>query len=459
MKTLNNNGKKTPQINLGPPKKEKKKDKSKVDSGANSKEFPGSKIDKNRKEIFGVSRIQDTLKRINEENVNKAKERKAQANKKFLKKGGSTKSKKEPRKEMNIEGEMELDEKSVNSQNSFLSKKRTTTREDFEEDEITEAKLADKDLKVLEDKLDLLKYTGDNDKDWMTLIKEAEEKYYNLELKRVQEIDAKSQLDYTKESISTQVIISAMKAGKIQSDDPERRFKWVIDDLNYFVNSKNEDDKKYKDEKVQIRCLLNGMVVVMQDLLLQINTLKQINIKHLIALKKLGEENIKLKVATDDRILQLEKPVTKWVKEENNEISPEEKRKREERRKIKEAEKSERIRKYKENKTWIEEEAWRKMSAGSKALHRFVFSDVHQNLTHEQWNTITREQKNMFINAKNDYREKRMREIEELGKKEKEKAEKAKRQFNFFQFRVIDKGIVCDLQGNPFRNSRYQKRY
>jgi len=53
----------------------------------------------------------------------------------------------------------------------------------------------------------------------------------------------------------------------------------------------------------------------------------------------------------------------------------------------------------------------------------------------------------------------RKKELEELEKKDKEKAEKARRQFNFFQYRVIDRGIVCDLRGVPFQNSKYQKRY
>lgn len=458
-KSLNNNVKKTPAINLAPPKKETKK-KEKTNSNTNSKEFPGSKIDKTRKEIFGVVTIQNTLKRINEQNEKARKERKAQANKKFYRKGGTTKTKKEARKDKE-DRNMEVDEenKSIESGNSFLSRKRILRKEDFEEDEVTEAKLKDEEVKILEDRLDLLKYTGDNEKDWMSLIKEAEKRYYDLEVTRVREINSQQQNDFTKKELPLTTTIAIMKEGKAPADDPERRFKWLLDDMNYFFNSKKEVDKEYRDEKVQMKCLMNSMVALMQDLIVQVNTLKQLNIKQLIALKKLGEETVKIKVATDDRILQIEKPVVKWVKEENKEDSPEEKKKREERKKLKQEAKLARIERYKKEKSWIEEEEWNKLSAGNKALHRFVFTDVHQNLTFEQWNTITRDQKNEFIKEKNAYREKRMKEIEELAKENKEKADKARRQFNFFQYRVIDRGIVCDLRGNPFQNSGYRKRY
>ena len=60
---------------------------------------------------------------------------------------------------------------------------------------------------------------------------------------------------------------------------------------------------------------------------------------------------------------------------------------------------------------------------------------------------------------KMEYRKKREKEIEDLEKSNKESANKQRKQFNFFKMRVIDRGVVTDLNGNPFRNTPYQKRY
>lgn len=460
--SLNDNKKTQHQINLGPPTRRKKKGFDKETN--NSKEFKGSKIsnEEKKKDIFGVFRINQTFERINEQEK-KRTERKIQANKKFIKRY----PKKEPRKDIekkekdenNIEEDMDID-----AEENLLNKKRERKENvEYEDDEvldeIVEPSMDEKDESVLNYNMDLLKFTGDGEKSWFDLIKEAEKGYSDLEADRAKEIPSTKQSMYSKNNLPLGTLIEAIKAGKAPVEEPERLYKWIIDDLDYFIKSPKQEDKPYKDETVQMKCIINSLLMIVHGLINQINYIKSFNMKQLLAVKKLGEDNIKLKMATQKKIGDIEKPVEKWLKEENHIESPEDKEKREERRKIKEAQKLERIERYKREKTWIEKDQWDKMSPGQKALHRFVFSDVHQNLTKEQWNSINREAKNKFMEEKVKFRQKRLIELEDLIKKDKEKGEKAKRQFMFFKFKVIDRGVVCDLRGNPFQNTQYRKRY
>ena len=449
------NGNQTHKIDLGPPStRREKKEPDKIIN--DSKEFKEAKMTEGQKtsrEIFGIQRIHDTLRRVNEQVNEKKKERKAQANKKLIKKKG----KKEERKD---KSDMELEDPGNDIKtDSMLSKKRMAPPIEEEDEEEESVKIDVKDKEYMDDQLENLKFSGDTEKDWKKLIKESEEEFVKLENKRTMALDPKVQSKFTLATLSTNELVMNMLAGKAPLDSPDRTLRWVLDDLKYFWNSTNENDKAYKDPACQIKCIINSLLAVVRDLVNEVNILKNIGTKQLIALKKLGEESVKLKIATDDRILQVEKPVERWLKNENNIESPEEKKLREDKRKIREAAKVVRIQKYKEEKTWIEKEDWEKMSAGLKAMYRFNFTDAHQNLTFDQWKSLNREKKNEFIERKRLFRIERKKELEELEKKDKEKAEKARRQFNFFQYRVIDRGIVCDLRGVPFQNSKYQKRY
>ena len=356
--------------------------------------------------------------------------------------------------------DIEDEENDIDTGGSFLSKKREKPDEDEEgkEKEESEIKMAEEEQKFIEDKLELLKFTGDIEKKWQDLLKEIEQALGKMEEIRVKELSNK-QSNFTNCKHSIAQVVQAMKQDTAVVDDPERTFKWMMDDLDYFISSNKEQDQEYKKENVQFKVSIMALLAIVHDLIKQIANFRMIFAKELIAVKKLGEDVVKLKVATDDRILQVEKPIEKWLKQENKVESPEQKELRENKRKIKEAAKLVRIEQYKREKTWIEKEEWDKLSPGLKAMHRFVFSDVHQNMTFDQWKSLNREKKNEFIEAKRQFRIKRKKELEEIEKIDKEKAEKARRQFNFFQFRVIDRGIVCDLRGIPFQNSQYRKRY
>ena len=452
------NSNQTHQINLGPQTKPRKRKKKVPDKETNySKEIKETEVDKTKKQIFGVTTMMDTLKRINVQNQSKFKYLKPGAHPKF---NPRKKTKKEPRKD-----EMEIQEEDVNmnSRDSMLNRKREIERdeeEEYEEEEIpSEAKMNEEDKQFLNDQMEGLKFSGDVGKNWQTLMKEAEQGYANIEQQRNTQIDAQKQSVYTKTDVPIVNLMSTFKQGSGPKDNPERTFKWIIDDLNYFMSSNDPKHKDYQDPMIQIRITLNGLFAIVRDLIQEVAELRTLSIKQHIALKKIAEESVKLKIATDDRILQLEKPVDKWLKQENHEESPEAKKFREEKRKIREAAKVVRIQKYKDNKSWIEDKEWEKWTPGQKALYRFTFSDVHQNLTAEQWRTLNREGKQKFLVMKMEYRKKREKEIEDLEKSNKETANRQRKQFNFFKMRVIDRGIVTDLNGNPFRNTPYQKRY
>lgn len=446
------------KIDLAPKNSRKKKPDKETNMSKEIKEKKGSKVEDAKKNIFGVVRLNETLKRINDE-YQKNKKKKAAANKKFIaKKGGKIidYGKKEPRVK---ENQMEIDE-----DKDFLKKKRQAPKDEEieEEEEINEgleANMKEDEINYVEDDLKELAFTGDTVKDWKKLIYEAKTLYANMEEESSKPIDAQKASNYINKGTTMANMASSFKSKAYPPDNAERTFNWVIDDLAFFFNSKDEKNADFKVPETQYRVTIIGLMGIVKDLVAQVKQLRKISMKQLIALQKMGANLIQLKVGTEDRLIQIEKPVERWVREEKHEESPEEKEFKEQKRKIKEAAKVVRIEKYQSDGTWIDKEKWDKMSPGMKALHRFVFNDAHQNLTMLQWNSIDRENKNKFIEMKRQFRIKRKKEIEELLGKDKEKGEKAQRQFNFFQFRVIDRGVVYDLRGNPFQKSKYQKRY
>ena len=452
-----NDQKTSHKIDLAPKNSRKKKPDKETNMSKEIKEKKSTQVEDAKKKVFGVVRLNETLKRINDE-YQKNKKKKAAANKKFIaKKGGKIVDygKKEPRKE----SQMELDE-----EKDFLSKKRQAPKEEEneEEEEINEgleAKMKEDEVSYVEDDLKELAFTGDIIKDWKKLINESKTLYAKMEEESNKPIDSQKASNYVNKATTMADMASNMRNKAYPTDNAERTFSWVIDDLAFFFNSKDEKNVDYKNPETQYRVTIIGLLGIVKDLVYQVKKLRNISMKQLIALQKMGAELIQLRVGTEDRLIQIEKPVERWVREEKHEESPEEKEFKEQKRKIKEAAKLLRIEKYQKEGNWIAKEEWDKMSPGMKALHRFVFNDAHQNLTMAQWNSIDRENKNKFIEMKRQFRIKRKKEIEELLGKEKEKGEKAQRQFNFFQFRVIDRGVVYDLRGNPFQKSKYQKRY
>lgn len=235
----------------------------------------------------------------------------------------------------------------------------------------------------------------------------------------------------------------------------------VIDASKSGKDLKEQDLKQFIPKKPQ-EVLNAGFISVLIALIREADLLREQFQFLFLSIEDYIKEALNRKWKADQRVYQIERVMENWIKNEEELPLPSRKKdvKREEWEKKRDEKRTklreENIAKYKNEKTWIEEDKWKEMLPGERTLLRWKFSDQHQVMDRKSWMSLSKEQKSKFLEEKSKWREKRGKEIDEEIKTNPAKGLLTKRLFNFYNFRYKNNYGTFSADGWRVQNFRFR---